>query len=213
MFADFAVQIITSVTVSAVFAGLLIWLTKSWISERLKNAIKSEYDQKLETHKAQLKAQSDIEIEKLRSQLNITATEHEVRFARLHERRAEVIAETYSLLKDLYLLLADYVKIFEPAGDKSKEERRSLAKAAHQAFRAYYTSRLVFFPKAAANKLEAIDFQLVQTFNEFVFGVEMAKETSTIKKWTEIFERVGSEIKTALSELEDEFRRLLGDES
>lgn len=213
MFADFAVQIITAAAVSAVLTGLLIWLTKSWISERLKNAIKSEYDQKLETHKAQLRAQSDIEIEKLRSQLSITATEHEVRFARLHEKRAEVIAETYRLLKDVSFRVADYVKIFEPAGDSPKEQRRAVAATAHQTFRAYYASRLVFFPKAVATKLEAIDLQLVKTFNEFVFSVEMAKGTNNAEKWTEIFGRVGNEIKTALGELEDEFRRLLGDES
>ena len=75
MITDFAIQVITSASVSTALAALLLWLTKSWISERLKNAIKNEYDQKLESHKAQLKAQSDVEIEKLRSQLSISATE------------------------------------------------------------------------------------------------------------------------------------------
>jgi hypothetical protein len=65
------VQWLTSTAVSTALAGLLIWLSKSWISERLQASIKSEYDQLLETHKAQLKAQSHVELEKLRSQLTI----------------------------------------------------------------------------------------------------------------------------------------------
>ena len=62
MFSEFLLEILTSATVSSILSGLLIWMTKSWIAERLKNSIKSEYDQKLETHKAQLKGIMDIEI-------------------------------------------------------------------------------------------------------------------------------------------------------
>lgn len=214
MIIDFIVQVITSAAVSVALSGLLLWMIRSWLSERLKNAIKHEYEQKLETHKTQLKAQSDVELEKLRSQLNITATEHEVRFSRLHEKRAEVISETYSLLKELYMRLGDYVKIFEPAGDTPKEQRRDAARTAFQNFRGYYVNRVIFFPKATANKLEQIELELVKTFNEFFFTVDMGKGLeSTTNKWMEIFERVQGEIKAALTELEDEFRRLLGDES
>lgn len=213
MLQEFLVQIITSSVVSAVLAGLLLWLTRSWISERLKNQIKNEYDQRLETHKAQLKAQSDVEVEKLRSQLKITATEHEVRFSQLHEKRAEVIAETYALLKELYVRLGDYVKIVEIAGDTPKEQRRDAAAIAHKSLREYYPKRLIFLPKSTANKVQNIDVQLVRTFNEFVFDVEMNKNSGYAQKWMEIFERVNGEIKEALEELEDEFRTLLGDES
>jgi hypothetical protein len=213
MYKDYTLQILTSAVVSSLLTGLLLWLTKSWISERLKNAIKNEYDEKLETHKAQLKAQSDVEIEKLRSQLNITATEHEVRFSRLHEKRAEVIAETYSLLQELFTRLAYYVKFYEPAGDMPKAERRKAAAEAALKFRDYYTHKLIFFPKATADKLEDIDRQLVIAYNEFFFDVEIPQGRDTIDKWKEIFNRVKGTIQEALRELEDEFRRLLGDES
>ena len=82
--------------------GAGIWLARSWLSERLKNSIRAEYDQKLETHKAQLKSQSDIAIERLRADLSIATAEHNIQFARLHEKRAEVIAETYARLTELH---------------------------------------------------------------------------------------------------------------
>lgn len=213
MFFDFLATVIASAFVSLVLCALMLWLFRAWVGERLKNAIKSEYDQKLETHKAQLKAQADVEIEKLRSQLNIATTEHEVRFSRLHEKRAEVIAETYSLLKELFLRLEDYVKLFEPAGGTPREQRRKSAIEGRRKFDLYYRSKLIFFPKATAEKLDNINRELVNTFNQFTFGVEipLRAQTENIGKWVAIVERVQKEIKTALDELEDEFRRLLGD--
>ena len=213
MFIDYLLEVITAAVVSGVLTAALIWLSKSWISERLKHAIKNEYEQKLATHKAELKAQSDVEIENLKSSLQITATEHNVRFSNLHEKRAEIIAETYSLLKTLCVKLADYVKIFEPIGDKPKDERQKLFADAHNKFRDYYPKRIIFLPKSTTDKVEKIDLQLVKAFNEFVFSVDLNKDNASVQKWNEIFERVNGEIWEALRELEDEFRGLLGDKS
>ena len=141
-------ELFTTILTAGAVSALLIWLTKSWISERLKHAMKHEYDEKLETYKAQVKAQADVEIEKLRSDLKISATEHELRFSVLHGRRAETVAETYALLRELFYRLGDYVKIFEPAGDTPKEERRKAAADAHEAFRKYYAGRLIFLSEA-----------------------------------------------------------------
>jgi hypothetical protein len=141
MMFEFLVQLITSAAVSTVLAAALVWLSRLWISERLKSAIKSEYEQKLETHKAQLKAQSDIEIERLRSQLSIAATEHQVRFSRLHEKRAEVVAETYKLLLDLHQRLANYVSIIEFSNDPPIAERRAMAVGSHKSFIDFYAKR------------------------------------------------------------------------
>jgi hypothetical protein len=207
--ADFILTIITSASVSA----LLIWLAKSWISERLKNAIKAEYDQKLETHKAELKAESDVAIENLKSRLSITAIEHQVRFSKLHETRAEVIAETYALLRDLYEKVADYVKIFEPAGDRPKEERRKDVINALNALRAYYPKKQIFLPRETAIKVRNIDTELMQATSQFVYDVELSKRNETVNTWMEIFERMNGKISTAMVELEDEFRELLGEKA
>lgn len=52
----------------------------------------------LEKFKIEIQASHDKEIEGLRADLRAVAFEHEIRFARLHERRAEVIAELYARL-------------------------------------------------------------------------------------------------------------------
>jgi len=211
----FIAEILASAVVSGILTASLIWLSKTWISERIRNSIKSEYDQKLEAYKIQLKAQADVELEKLRAQLSTTAVEHEVKFSRLHERRAEIVAKIYALLKENHFRLCNYVKIYEPAGDDPIDVRRSQAVEAHKKFRSYYPKRLVFLPKSTAIKLEEIDVQTVKAFNEFVLSVDKRSKSGvdTTDKWMEILDRVNVGIKEALGELEDEFRRLLGDES
>lgn len=178
----------------------------------MKNAIKAEYDQKLETHKSQLKAQTDIEVERFRSQLRVAATEREVRFSNLHSKRAEIIAETYHLLKELFVKLSDYVKLVEMSGEPAREERGKAAAEAHDAFRKYYATKVIFLPRTTAENLEKIDLEFVRNFNRFVFEVERATGPGKTKKWIGVFERVEGDVKNALGELEDEFRSLLGED-
>jgi hypothetical protein len=212
---EFLITVLTSATVSSGLAGLLLFITKSWISERLKNSIKSEYDQKLETHKAALRASTDKEIEQLKVQLQIAAKEHEVRYTRLHEQRAEIIAKTYSSLKDVHESLRNYVSIFEHTGGPSRQERRKIATDAHNAFHVYSSRRLIFFPKETALRLEKLDGDFVTSFNKFAILVDEPSETSNadLKVWMEVFEQVSGDIAGALSDLEGHFRELLGDRS
>lgn len=73
-------SILASAGVSAALVSLLIWFSKQWISTRLKNSIQHEYDQKLESLKSQLKAQSDVALVELRAaierQANLLAAAH-----------------------------------------------------------------------------------------------------------------------------------------
>lgn len=162
----------------------------------------------------ELKANSAAELEKLRSTLAVAAAERHIRFSKLHERRAEAVAETYGLLRELHSRLSDYVKIFEPAGDRPKEERRKDVAEAHKAFFNFYTKNRIFLSKSAVEKIEDINRKSTQAFYQFFYGVEMTQSAGGdgADKWMEVFKHVNEEMPVALSELEDEFRRLLGDE-
>lgn len=208
-------QIIVGLLVSTLGTGLFNWILRLWVSEKIKSSIKNEYDQKLETHKAILKAETEIEIEKFKSQLSLVSIEHQIRFSKLHELRAEVIAETYALLKYLYTKLGDYVKLFEPVGDSPRDQRRKAAIIAHEKFSKYFQEKLIFFPKSTADKLEKINADLVKSFNQFSFGVEMASQMgqNSTENWIKVFESVNGQIKEALVEIEGEFRGLLGEKS
>ena len=60
-------SVFTSLLTSGVLVPLLIWLSKEWISTHLKSSIQHEYDQKLESIKAQLKAQNEVALVELQA--------------------------------------------------------------------------------------------------------------------------------------------------
>lgn len=57
---EVAVSILASLAASGALTAALVFLSKTWISERVKNAIKHEYDQKLETFRANIRADQAI---------------------------------------------------------------------------------------------------------------------------------------------------------
>jgi hypothetical protein len=225
--ADLLLTIISSAIVSSMLAGLVLWLTKAWIGERLKNAIKAEYDSKLETHKAllkaeydkqlethkaQLKSQADVELEKLKSSLAIAATEQNTTFARLHDRRVDVIAKTYAGLRKLHVCVLNYVKIFEASGERSRKERRDDAVKASEEFGPYFLQNQIFLPKRIAVLIENANLELIKITNRFTFSVDIPQQPN-VDEWIKLTEKLEKEFKLALEGLEVELRGALGDKT
>lgn len=84
-FQEMAISVLTSIAASGALAGLLIWLSREWISARLRSSIQHEYDQKLESLKSQLKAQSDVALVELRASVE----RHAALLALAHSSLAE----------------------------------------------------------------------------------------------------------------------------
>lgn len=205
-------EIIASVVSSVLVSGVVVWFSKTWISERLKNAIKNEYDQKLETHKAQLKAANDIELEKFRSRLNILATERQIEYSKLYEKRADAITEVYGLLNDVYTWIQEYTKVFVPAGDLPIEERRRKASEAYNKYIAVYHQKKIFIPAKTTDCIDALNNSFRQVFYDFFYGIDQKpKGEGNSDKWIEIFEKMNGPILKSMSDLENDFRSLLGE--
>src|SRR5712675_667371 len=61
------ITVVSSLLLSTVTSGGLVWLTQKWISIRLENSIKSEYDQKLAKHKEELRKETEVALARLKS--------------------------------------------------------------------------------------------------------------------------------------------------
>jgi len=214
---EFVLQLISSAAVSTLLAGALVWLTKSWVSERLKNAIKNEYDEKLETHKAQLKAQSDVESERLRAQLSIAATEHQVKFSRLHDKRAEVITDLYSLLVQAHWDAGSFVSPVEFGGEPNKKEKYVTAMNAIADFFRFFEKNKIYLPAALCDLLE----RFVQVMRQKIigFGVYVHYDEETMpseshhkkhEAWIAAWDYFDKEVPVARAALEQELRNILG---
>ena len=84
-FQDYIISILSSAVVSGALVGILIWLSREWMSARIKGSIQHEYDQKLEAHKAQLKAENEVAFLELRSAIEREAALHAAAHASFSE--------------------------------------------------------------------------------------------------------------------------------
>ena len=65
------VTVLASLAASGALTATLVFLAKSWLSERLKQSIQHEYSERLESFKVQLRAENDIAMEKLKTATNV----------------------------------------------------------------------------------------------------------------------------------------------
>jgi hypothetical protein len=211
-------------------AGLTVLALRTWLSEKIKASIKSEYDEKLatmqaqlkaqydkevETHKAQLKRDADTEIEQLKSRLSIIAAQQQVKFSHLHETRAEVIAEVYTALQTCLNAIKEYTQMYEPVGISPKPERNGAAVDATNAFVKLFWEKQIFIPHDTAVKLGLLRDQLRHALIQFQYGVDKLEQAGqpATEKWIEITNRIQELSETGLVDLENDFRRLLGDDA
>jgi hypothetical protein len=216
---------------SFVGAGGGVLIAKTYLTQKIKSAIKAEYDEKLanlnaqlkirndaaiEVLKAQLKSESDISIEKLKSELSVAAAQRTLQFSQLHSQRAEVIAEVYHDLRDAIDCMVDYTKLFEPVGGTPRKERAKAAVEAVNKFIRIFRTKEIYIPQAAAEKLRMIADELKLAFFNFTYDVEpdqmreFEHGPKVSEKWKEIQQRAENLSGPALEELENEFRGLLG---
>jgi len=230
---DFFNYFVPILLANGVFTGFIVWISKAWISERLKNSIKNEYDQKLETHKAQLKAQvdteterlkaqlksqSDTETERLKSDLHIMASEHQVRFSGLHNRRAEVIAEVYEQLVQAYWDGASFASPAEFSGEPTKQEKYRTAMQSLGDFYRNFEKKRIYIPEEVCLLIdplvEEMRMKIIMygTYLDYE-GPGMLDHTMREKHrvWMESWAYFNKEVPIARRALEQELRSLLGD--
>jgi hypothetical protein len=208
-------------------AGGGVLIAKTYLTEKIKGVIKSEYDERLEALKAELKANNDAELEKLKAQLRaqgdiaiekfksdlaVAAAQRNIEFSHLHLKRAEIIAQVHADLRDATDTIAEYTKAFEPAGGTSREERGKQAVDATNKFIRTFRTNEIYLPDAAAKKVRAIADELKFSFFQFFYGVDLGRDPGPerTKNWLAIQARVEQLSGPATSELQKDFRVLLG---
>lgn len=164
-----------------------------------------------------LKAKSDAAIDQLKAELQLKSIEHQVRFSRLHEKRADVIAELYGLLVEALWEAESFLSPMEWAGEPNKKEKHQHAMNKLVELFQYFDKHRIFLPPEVCASLEALvrDIRL-QVIN---FGVWVRYENyeltndSNIKKqdaWNLGWDAIKNQVPIARESLENEFRKLLG---
>ena len=166
---------------------------------------------------ADLKAKSDVAIERLKNELQLKTIEHQVRFSRLHEKRAAVIAELYGHLVEALWEAESFLSPMEWAGEPNKKEKHITARNRLVDLYRYFDKHRIYLPSELCTALEGlvtdvrshvIDFGVYVGFDEKTLNDQTYKEKQ--KAWNSGWDAIKNQIPLARQSLEDEFRSLLG---
>jgi len=164
-----------------------------------------------------LKAKSDATIEHLKNELQLNTIEHQVRFSRLHEKRANVIAESYYHLVEMLWEAESFLSPMEWVGEPKKDEKHRTAMTKLVEFYRYFDKHRIYLPVNICTSLDKL-FMEVRS-HVIKFGVYVKYDDNSIndrtrdekeKAWNEGWDAIKNQVPLARQQLEDEFRFLLG---
>lgn len=164
-----------------------------------------------------LKAKSDAAIEHLRNELQLATIEHQVRFSRLYDMRATVIAELYGHLVEALWEAESFLSPMEWVGEPNKIEKHRTAMNKLVDLYRYFDKNRIYLPTDLCISLEALIRQVRSHVVEFGVYVRLQDEPlneNTRKEkenaWNKGWEAIKNQVPQARQRLEEEFRTLLG---
>lgn len=195
---------------NAALLAVLAWAVKSLTSQWLTKD--------LEKFKISIKAEADAKTEQLKNNLQMSALEHNVKFSKLHEKRAEVVAEVYSLLVQAYWDISSFASPMEWVGEPNKQEKYVTAMNSVADFYKYFDKHRIYIPEDVCQKLH----EFVQGMRQKAigFGVYVRYEDAAMPEhqmknkhdaWTAAWDYVEKQVPEAKTALETHLRQLIGE--
>jgi hypothetical protein len=181
-------QLIGLIVGPAVVVGAIAWLLRGIVSQGFAR-----------------------DLQRYKSELDRQDFEHRERFSLIHQRRAEVIATFYGKIARTKSVVADLVGIFQQGGQSLMEKKKKAADIFND-MSAYFFENRIFLPHETAEKAE----KLVMTIRDVLIEFDTAQMGNDEYKpdqtglWVQAFKRLRDEVPPILSELEHEFKELLG---
>lgn len=189
---------------------------------------KIELEQNLENHKQNIEQENrnlqldlDKNLETYKHRMEILRLEFQVQFAGLHAKRSEIIVELYKKLAELNSSMLNMTaRMHGVIDDAEKEEQERITKAnkAFMEFNSYYIPNRIFFSEELVDKLDKVNSFVWDKVWDFSYIKTQLKDKEIDRDNWKVFStqlkdlsiEVHNKIPTALKDLENEFRKLLG---
>lgn len=202
--------IVLATTGNALLLAVLGWLARSL----LQNLLTKD----LVEHRIRLESENQRAAQAIEHELSMAAREHDIRFGKLHERRAETIAKLYELLALTSENGTTYSAPFGFSGDPPKSEQFiDFAHAYNDAAKHFYSKKL-FLPEETCRRVEELFRGMQEHPSRIDMYMGMAEqhpspnmELKKLDAWDEVWKYFQEDFKPAMAALENDFRSLLGD--
>lgn len=176
---------------NAALLGILAWAGKSLASQWFRKD--------LERHKFDLQK---------------SAIEHQVRFSRLHEKRAEVIAELYRVTIEFVGAAESLTNPMEFSGEPTKKEKSVIFGDKATQFRKYYLENKIYLSEESCVKIDSLWDKAWGASRSYTFWLHQEEDSENMKRtfdaWTKGWDTMSKEIPDMLRQLQLDFRSILG---
>jgi hypothetical protein len=164
-----------------------------------------------------LKAKSDAASDRLRYEFQLQTIEHQVRFSRLHEKRASVVAELHGYLVEALLEAENFLHPIQDPVEGGKQEKYDQAMNKLVELYRYFEKHRIYLPEEICTSLQDliqhVRLQMIKSGRWARYGDYLHSE-DTRKQMMEAedsaWEAFTNEAPVARRSLENEFRSLLG---
>lgn len=214
----------------AILVAALAWLSKTLLTAFLSKD--------LERFKSDLQASSQISVESFKASLQLEAQRHAVTYSALHSKRAELVAELYSRIVELYrgvLELSKELGAREARADEysksgaqesepwellpgihtlsqSEESKATSLHSAYRDFVQFYTEKKIYFSPEVCNLIDS--FATLAGYMGVMYQNVALRDEDNQPFVNPIvlsaWEKSGDKIPALLAAVENEFRGLLG---
>ncbi len=197
--------ILSAVGGSAVLFGAVACIVKSIINHVLARDI--------EKFKLNLQNESQQELLRLQSSLELHEFEHQVRFSQLHERRACIIADIYGRLYEFYWAVCAFLKHYHTSDNTKKADLLKKLEEEAEGFKDFFDKHRIYFSVETCSLID----KLVDSLNEayiplgmYVEGFERDNKQTIREEWLKGAKITQKDFPLIKASLESSFRQLLG---
>ena len=187
---------------------------------KLKESVKSQFDEKIEEYKSKLNEELSLKIEPIKAELAKNNITHQIQFGFLHQERSKVILELYRKLIELHSAMIDWTNFLHPVikdAQNEEEERSRRANLALHDFKDFYLLNRLFFSKKFCLYIDEVFKEYWDRGWDFGYRQERLKSGQLDKEfqleYVQDMSRISKELKenlpTHIAEIERIFREIL----
>ncbi|MDH1291375.1 hypothetical protein N5C43_08900 [Comamonas terrigena] len=202
---DFLYQIISVVGGASILIAAAGWIASKIFENRM--------NRDFETYKAHLKAESDFEVENLKSKLQMATKEREIAVTWIYQKRAVAIENLYTSLVELQHSVRIVLDIFSPRDPN--EIRKYTTEAFNKSQEVYkiYLKVKIFMTPETCELVERVLNGIqdpIALYKGFLGNYEDHELNTLVDVKEYAWKDVQEVFRPALRELEAEFRQILG---
>lgn len=193
-------DIIKTIGTNAVFLAILGFVARSIFNQLLSRDV--------EKFKIELQSTNDKELARLRSELERTTFEHQTRFVKLYDKRAEVIGNIYPLIIDAEAKCFSLAPTFL---DVPEEKLTSQALEVTRDLRTYFDRNRLYLDTELCSDIDTLLKKLSTSSLKFQASKLKENESNKERIWNEGYQEFINEVPKVKSNLEKKFRELFGE--